>query len=92
MEKKTIPDVNKVWENLTIADNFIFQKVMRKKRLCKRLIEQILRIKIRKIMFPETEKGINIRRDSKLSAQTSTSWTLCAHKRPLRGHYAHALA
>ena len=29
---------------------------MRKKRLCKRLIEQILRIKIRKIMFPETEK------------------------------------
>ena len=78
MEKKTIPDVNKVWENLTIADNFIFQKVMRKKRLCKRLIEQILRIKIRKIMFPETEKGINIRRDSKLSAQTDTSSTLCA--------------
>ena len=28
----------KAWENLTIADNFIFQKVMRKKRLCKRLI------------------------------------------------------
>ena len=33
---------------------------MRKKRLCKRLIEKILRIKIRKIMFPETEKGINV--------------------------------
>ncbi len=65
--EKTMPDVNKIWENLTIADNFIFQKVMRKKRLCKRFIEKILHIKIRKIMFPETEK-----------AQTSTSWTLCA--------------
>lgn len=55
----------KAWENLTIADNFIFQKVMRKKRLCKRLIENILNIKIRKITFPETEKDIRIRRDSK---------------------------
>jgi len=26
------------WENLTIASNFIFQKVMQRKRLCKRLI------------------------------------------------------
>ena len=83
--EKTMPDVNKIWENLTIADNFIFQKVMRKKRLCKRFIEKILHIKIRKIMFPETEKDIHIRRDSKLSASL-------AHKRPLRGHYAHALA
>ena len=65
MEEMTRSEVNKIWENLTIADNFIFQKVMRKKRLCKRLIEQILRIKIRKIMFPETEKDIHIRRDSK---------------------------
>ena len=65
MEKMTRSEANKIWENLTIADNFIFQKVMRKKRLCKRLIEKILHIKIRKIMFPETEKGINVRRDSK---------------------------
>ena len=78
MEEMTRSEVNKIWENLTIADNFIFQKVMRKKRLCKRFIEKILHIKIRKIMFPETEKDIHIRRDSKLSAQTSTSWTLCA--------------
>ena len=55
----------KAWENLTIADNFIFQKVMRKKRLCKRLIENILNIKIRKITLPETEKDIHVRRDSK---------------------------
>lgn len=38
---------------------------MRKKRLRKRLNEKILHIKIRKIMFPETEKGINVHRDSK---------------------------
>lgn len=65
MEEMTRSEANKIWENLTIANNFIFQKVMRKKRLCKRLIEKILHIKIRKIMFPETEKGINVRRDSK---------------------------
>lgn len=28
-------DALKAWEDLTIADNFIFQKVMRRKRLCK---------------------------------------------------------
>ena len=33
MEEMTRNEVNKIWENLTIADNFIFQKVMRKKRL-----------------------------------------------------------
>ena len=71
MDEMSRSEASKIWENLTIADNFIFQKVMRKKRLCKRFIEKILHIKIRKIMFPETEKGINIRRDSKFSAQTS---------------------
>lgn len=65
MSKKDRADALKAWENLTIADNFIFQKVMRKKRLCKRLIENILNIKIRKLAFPETEKDIRIRRDSK---------------------------
>ena len=65
MSKKDRADALKAWEDLTIADNFIFQKVMRKKRLCKRLIENILNIKLRKITFPETEKDIHVRRDSK---------------------------
>lgn len=30
MEELTRSEANKIWENLTIADNFIFQKVMRK--------------------------------------------------------------
>ena len=33
------------WEELSLSDNFLFQKVMRNKRLCKRLIENILQIK-----------------------------------------------
>ena len=32
----------KDWEELTIQDNFLFQKVMRNKRLCQYLIEKIL--------------------------------------------------
>ncbi|MCI6158157.1 MAG: Rpn family recombination-promoting nuclease/putative transposase [Selenomonadaceae bacterium] len=65
MDRANRTDALKAWEDLTIADNFIFQKVMRKKRLCKRLIETILNIKIRKITFAETEKDIHVRRDSK---------------------------
>ena len=65
MDRANRTDALKAWEDLTIADNFIFQKVMRKKRLCKRLIETILNIKLRRITFAETEKDIHVRRDSK---------------------------
>ena len=55
----------KDWEELTIQDNFLFQKVMRNKRLCQYLIEKILQIKIADITYPDTEKAIDIRLDSK---------------------------
>ena len=55
----------KNWEELTIQDNFLFQKVMRNKRLCQYLIEKILKIKIADITYPDTEKAIDIRLDSK---------------------------
>ena len=55
----------KAWEDLTIQDNFLFQKVMRNSRLCKYLIEKILQIKIARITYPDTEKTIDIRLDSK---------------------------
>ena len=48
----------KKWEDLTIQDNFMFQKVMRDKDLCRRLLEVLLGITIRKIDFPHTEKTI----------------------------------
>ena len=44
---------------------FLFEKVMHNKRICKRLIEKILGITIQSIEFPEAEKTISIRRDSK---------------------------
>ena len=55
----------KAWDELTICDNFLFLKVMQNKRICKRLIEKILGIRIRKISYPVTEKSIDIRYDSK---------------------------
>ena len=55
----------KTWEELTIQDNFIFQRVMRNKRLCRLLIEIILGIKLRSITFPTTEKSIDVSYDSK---------------------------
>ena len=48
----------KAWEELTICDNFLFQKVMRNPRLCKRLIEKILHIQIKRLFYHETEKSI----------------------------------
>ncbi len=55
----------KDWEELTIQDNFLFQKVMQNKRICKYLIEKILHISIKEIFFPDSEKNISIRYDSK---------------------------
>ena len=55
----------KTWEELTIQDNFLFQKVMQNKRICKHLIELILQIKIKEISFPETEKTMGARYDRK---------------------------
>ena len=52
-------------EELTIQDNFLFQKVMQNRRICKHLIEKILGIRIEKITFPESEKSVENRYDSK---------------------------
>ena len=48
----------KEWEELTICDNFLFQKVMQNQRLCKRLIEKLLHIKIKSITYPDAEKTV----------------------------------
>ena len=50
----------KEWEELTICDNFLFQKVMQNQRLCKRLIEKLLDIKVKSITYPATEKSIAV--------------------------------
>ena len=48
----------KAWEDLTIADDYMFKLVMRHKHICKHLLEIILGVKIRKIKEPETEKAM----------------------------------
>ena len=55
----------KSWDELTIQDNFLFQKVMQNKRICKMLIEKLLHIKIKDITYPDAEKTIAMRIDSK---------------------------
>lgn len=50
--------LTKDWEDLEIKDNYLFQRVMRNRRLCKNLIEKIIGIRIAKITYPETEKPI----------------------------------
>ena len=56
----------KDWDSATIKDNFIFGKTMEMNPdLCRQLIEKILRIKIRSIKYPEREKVIEQRTDSK---------------------------
>ena len=55
----------KPYDELTIQDNFLFQKIMRNKRICKLTLERLLDIDIKDISYPEEEKTIDIRLDSK---------------------------
>lgn len=54
------PSNIKAWEDLTIADDYMFKLVMKHKHICKHLLEIILRVKIREIREPETEKAMKI--------------------------------
>ena len=55
----------KPFEELTFQDNFIFQKVMLKKDICKRVLERLLNISIRDIVYIQEEKTLDIRLDTK---------------------------
>ena len=55
----------KQWEELTVRDNYLFQLVMRNKRICKHLIEKILHITIKEIQYPQFEKNIAVSLGSK---------------------------
>lgn len=47
-------------EDLTISDNFLFQKVMQDKEICKEFIEKLLNLKIKSVTYTETEKTISL--------------------------------
>ena len=55
----------KPWEELTIQDDYMFKLVMRSKRICKTMIEKILRIKLTDIRYIEEEKTVKPRYESK---------------------------
>ena len=55
----------KAFEELTLADRFIFYKVMQDKELCRRLLEIILNVEIERIEYPEGEKTIEVKNDAK---------------------------
>ena len=58
--------IEKKWLNASIKDNFIFGKTMELyPDLCCKLLELILNIKIKSINYPEREKTIEARTDSK---------------------------
>ena len=50
----------KRWEDLDITDDFIFTRVMRNKRLCRTLLEMILKVKVGRIKFLTSHHAIQI--------------------------------
>ena len=55
----------KTIDELTISDDFMFGAVMKDPKLCKPLLEYILGIKIKEIKYPQRQKVIDERYDSK---------------------------
>ncbi|MBB5217694.1 Rpn family recombination-promoting nuclease/putative transposase [Treponema rectale] len=56
---------SKPWKDLTFKDNFIFCKVMKNEEICKRMLEILLGIEIKKICYIETEKTLENYYDSR---------------------------
>ena len=58
--------IEQKWLNSTFKDNFIFSKTLELfPDLCKKILELILQLNIKSINFPEREKVIEARTDSK---------------------------
>ena len=54
------PEGFKKWEDLDISDDFIFTRVMRNKRLCRTLLEMILKVRVGEIRFLTSRHAIQI--------------------------------
>ena len=64
MEKQTTTKFKR-WEDLDITDDFIFSRVMRNKKLCRTLLEMILKVKVGKIKFLTSHHAIQIEPNAK---------------------------
>ena len=57
--------MSKTFDELTIADDFMFSKVMLNERLAKHFLEVILGCRIHSVTYPKYEHCINVRYDAK---------------------------
>ena len=57
--------MSKTFDELTIADDFMFSKVMLNERLAKHFLEVILGCRIHSVTYPKYEHYINVRYDAK---------------------------
>ena len=64
MENQTTTKI-KPWEDLDITDDFIFTRVMRNKKLCRTLLEMILKVKVGRIKFLTSHHSIRIEPNAK---------------------------
>ena len=64
-QKERKPRHRKTFEELTITDDFMFGAVFSDPDRCKRLLEEILNIKIARIEYPERQKVMDFSYDSK---------------------------
>ena len=55
------------WDSLTFVNNYVFQEVLKNKKLCKYLIERILHIHIKDIRYLIAERHISSARISSKS-------------------------
>ena len=58
-------DVPKNIKDLNLEDDFLFAKVMSDNEICRRVLEQILNISIKKVEYPITQKTIDLLLDGK---------------------------
>ena len=58
-------DVPKNIKDLNLEDDFLFAKVMSDNEICRRVLEQILNISIKKVESPITQKTIDLLLDGK---------------------------
>lgn len=98
MERK-----RKKYEELTITDDFMFGKIMRDPKHCKKLLEIILDVKIRKITFIDDQQTVNpdyrargIRIDVYVEDVANTVYTVEMQTRntgelPMRSRYYQAV-
>ena len=54
-------DEKQKWENLTISNDFMFAKVMRNRDICRKILEKILKIEIKRMVLCQEKVQIKMR-------------------------------